>query len=283
MLSPLLLSLCLGSGFFAPLAKKTALHGAAASFNVTVLEKSTGRVLCEEGHQETLEVYPASAMKVFVVATVLRKIDEGALTLETPITITQTNANVDCGGSCGQWSKGKVRPLKDLLRATIIDSHNITTNQLMDLVGKDSINDVALEFGAASTVIRRKVYGTVDPEPEIKERNSSSAKDLTTFYQNLHTDRGELLSETSRRFFLELLRSTRHNDRLNATYPKTLPFYHKTGSTSRAAADAGYFEWKDRVVFIAGLIESPGPVRGGRWDFQLLVRFGRDVFAKLKR
>jgi hypothetical protein len=42
--------------------------------------------------------------------------------------------------------------------------------------------------------------------------------------------------------------------RLNAEFPETLKFFHKTGSTSDSASDAGYFRYDDEIdIVLVGL------------------------------
>lgn len=274
---------CFTNQFFNKYVKVAKTHNATVGYGLTVLDSHTGSVKCTELWNPNLPIYPASSIKVFVVAAALKMIDQGKLKFNQLISITQSNANNDCGGPCGKWFFGAQRPLKELLAATIIESNNITTNQLMDLVSKDYINELAQEYGTSQTIIRRKVYASVNPEPEILERNQTTVQDLMNFYKELHFNERNILKEELRSYFLTLLKSTKHNNRLNRFFKEDHDFFHKTGSTSRSAADAGYLVIGNDVIIIAGLQESPKKVAGDRWDFRQLALIGREIVNAISR
>lgn len=277
-------SLCLGPNYFKKYADFAAARGAKVSYKLEVFNLKNKNLICENSWHKDQVVYPASTMKVYVVAAALNLVDQGHLSLEDTYTIDQVNADVDCGNRpCGTWGIGKKTTLKRMLEVTIQYSNNITTNQLMDIVTKKQINVFAKSMGAKNTIIRRKVYATVNPEPHIIERNETTAQDLANFYYNIYFNEQKQLSESSREFFLKLIGNIKSNNRLNRHFKRKQKFYHKTGSTSKSASDAGFYILKDKLVIITALQESKKRVgRGKRWDFAQLARMGRDIFSKIK-
>ena len=275
---------CLGPEYFGKYANFAQSKGAKVSYTLQVIDKKSGTILCHNGWNKNGIVYPASTMKVFVVAAALSLVDQNVFEMSQIFEIDQVNANTDCGNKpCGVWSKGYRASLQKMMSVTIRYSNNITTNQLIDIVGKEYITRFAQKFGAKNTKIVRKVYATVNPEPNIHERNETTSFDLASFYYNLYFNKN-FLSAESRQYLLRLLKTTTHNNRLNLHIKHKYDFYHKTGSTSRSASDAGFLHLNEnQIVIISALQESKKRIpRGRRWDFALLARMGKEIIKKLE-
>lgn len=243
------------------------------SFLMAAIDGRTGETLCEDGVAPERVIYPASAIKTLVAVAVLRKVDSGDLALLQPVTVDQPNAPEECDASgCWDYADGRRSDVSRLLSAMIRRSSNVATNQLVDLASKAWINSTADAAGAPALRVHRKLYVTIDPEPGIAERNAATAIALGELYRELATGRLGLLSVESRALLVEMLGSTRHNNRLNARFPPGISFFHKTGSTSRTSADAGFYRvGDDRVVIIAGLQAFR--------DFGSLVRIGEAAYG----
>ena len=93
-----------------------------------VVEPTTGQVLYEKNSNQP---YPtASMMKMMTLLVVMDQIQSGALTLETPVTIS-ANASKK-GGSQVYLREGESFPVKDLIAATMVHSANDAATALAE-------------------------------------------------------------------------------------------------------------------------------------------------------
>jgi beta-lactamase class A len=122
----------------------------------------------EYGHNATTPMYLSSAIKVAVMMEVLRQVDAGALTLDTPIRFEPEDVR-DGMGPMAKVSPGAVLPVRTLLEYMMVHSDNAAADLLMGQVGIDRVN-AGLErrgvrFGPLVTLLddRRHVYGKLDP------------------------------------------------------------------------------------------------------------------------
>jgi beta-lactamase class A len=258
---------------FATLGEATALS--RSSFGMAVLRPADGQLLCADFVQGDQNIYPASTIKTLIAMATLEEVDAGVLRLDGTVAISQPNAAQECKAwGCSSYGPGGKVTLRKLLRDSITISNNIATNQLIDLAGKDSINALADRLGAPGLRVFRKVYDSVDPEPQITTRNRATAEAFIELYRETATGRLGILSEASRAILVQDLGDQKINGSLNRDFPKAVRFFHKTGNTSQVTGDGGWYALPDgRLVLLVGLQEFTqlGPLSG----FQTLGRIGR--------
>jgi beta-lactamase class A len=241
----------------------------AVGIEAAVLNLRTGQFEWREGIGAQRKIYPASTIKTLVALAVLRRVDEGTVTLEQEIRISQSNADAECARACDRYGLGKWVSVRRLLSDMMVWSSNIATNQLMDLVGRAWINATADALGAPSLRLYRKLYVRVNAEPEIEQRNEATARGLLQLYAGIAREKNSLLTASSRRFLLVLLARCRSRNRLNHSFPPEVVFFHKTGSTSQSSSDAGFYRLdSERVLIVAalqGFRSFPPLQKIGRW------------------
>jgi len=222
------------------LGKTLALN--ETSYKLSVVRRDSGAVLCEDSVQADQNIYPASTIKTLVAFAIMRKIDAGQLKLTQEIAIQQANAAVECQDwDCSIYGAGKKLTLQRLLWDMITMSNNLAANQLIDVATKPFINQTADILNAHSVQVVRKVYNIQDPEPTNPLHNSATADGFVQVFREISSGRLKILSETGRAFLVNLLKNQHWNDSLNAKWPNTVTFYHKTGDTSSATADTGFY------------------------------------------
>ena len=113
--------------------------------------------------------YLASMVKVPVAIAVLRAVESGRLTLETPVTVRASDY-VDGAGSTNHATVGAQRTVRALIDQMIIHSDNTASDMLIDLVGLKAVNEVVQSLvpegiGRITTLgdVRRQVYGQLTP------------------------------------------------------------------------------------------------------------------------
>lgn len=128
------------------------------------IARATGEVLAERLPDEPF--YPASTVKLAVLAAVGRKLETGELTLEQPLVSRDTFASAVAGSpdyqlvpddvDHGMAPAGSPMPLADVVERMIVVSSNEATNLLYELIGFDGVNQVLADAGAQHSQVRRK-------------------------------------------------------------------------------------------------------------------------------
>ncbi|WPB57965.1 serine hydrolase [Xylophilus sp. GOD-11R] len=116
--------------------------------------------------------YFASTVKVPIAIAVLRAVERGRLTLDTPVLLRATDY-VDGAGSTNRRPPGAHIAVRKLLEQMIIYSDNTASDLLIGLVGIDEVNAVVRSlvprgFGRITRLadVRRAIYGGLDPAAE---------------------------------------------------------------------------------------------------------------------
>lgn len=131
-----------------------------------------------------------------------------------------------------------VPTLADLPRAMVAVSDNVATNELIDLLGMDAINDAADRLGTTDTHLGRKMMATLEGDEQSTgdgPTNATSPRDCLRFFLDFH--RESTLSTDSydamRDPFLKA----------DTTFGRYLPYgtsvANKTGWVPSASLDAG--------------------------------------------
>lgn len=128
------------------------------------IARASGEVLAERLPDE--KFYPASTVKLAVMAAVGRQLETGELTLEQPLTSKDTFASAVAGApdyqlvpddvDHGMAPAGSPMPLADVVERMIVVSSNEATNLLYELIGFDGVNQVLADAGAVNSQVRRK-------------------------------------------------------------------------------------------------------------------------------
>lgn len=150
-LLPLLLSLSLtATGLQAAKAARPAYAGAI------VTDADSGRVLFEDNADVVSP--PASMTKLMTFAVVHDRVAAGALTPETPVTVTAEDSKI--GGTQVWLKQGETFPVEDLIYAMLIQSGNDTAHALARASAGSAaafvelMNAKARELGMTHTTFR---------------------------------------------------------------------------------------------------------------------------------
>jgi len=148
------------------LERAATLPGATA-FGVYVRDLDTGDALSFHGAERW---YLASSVKVPVAIAVLRSVERGAFTLDTPLTLREADY-VDGAGPTKRQAAGTPLTVRWLLEQMIVFSDNTASDMLIELVGLPAVNAVAQEAapGGLERIttladVRRHAYAQLTPE-----------------------------------------------------------------------------------------------------------------------
>ena len=169
----------------------TAVDNALQSFTGVLGCYAKNLTTGEEFGYRADEVMPtASVIKVPIMAELYRQVEEEMVDLEQRVTIEAD----DWTGGTGvlkTFMPGLQPTIMDLCRLMIIVSDNVATARLVNILGKDQINQSLREWGLSTTELRYNMQLGGD----IRQYAVSSTRDLGRMYELISTD-GFLTAES---------------------------------------------------------------------------------------
>ncbi|MEX2272338.1 MAG: serine hydrolase [Vicinamibacterales bacterium] len=189
--------------------------------------------------------HAASTMKVPVMIEAFRQADAGTLSLDQPISITNTFKSIVDGSpyemsvtedSDGEVYKaiGKTLTVRQLVMASITVSSNLATNILIETLGAGNVRKTVSALGGDGMLVLR---GVEDQKAFDKGlNNATSARALMVLMEKIA--RGQAVSPAASRAMADILRMQQFNDAIPAGIPAGVPVGHKTGSITRISHDA---------------------------------------------
>lgn len=159
------------SDFLAEIAERSGLSNQA---KITICHLQSHRCRRLRGNEHPVSA--ASLMKLPVAVAVMNKLTTENIRFDTPIYVDPSNYTEDASDI---WV-GQKYPIDKVLNQMIAKSSNIATNQLIDYLGWDYINQVLAERGFKDTRISFKVMGDrIMPSNPGYGRNLVTSDELT--------------------------------------------------------------------------------------------------------
>lgn len=226
--------------------------------------------------------HAASTMKVPVMIELFRQVDAGIVTLDDPITVTNTFKSIVDGSpyelsatedSDGEVYKaiGKTMTLRQLITASIIVSSNLATNILIEKLGAENVRKTVAALGGDGMVVLR---GVEDQKAFDKGlNNATTARALMVLMEKIA--RGDAVSRNASRAMADILRMQQFNDAIPAGVPPGVPVGHKTGSITRIHHDAA-------IVYAAKpyvLVVLTRGIQDGKVSAKLMADISRVIYA----
>ena len=226
--------------------------------------------------------HAASTMKVPVMIELFRQVDAGIVTLDDPITVTNTFKSIVDGSpyelsatedSDGEVYKaiGKTMTLRQLITASIIVSSNLATNILIEKLGAENVRKTVAALGGDGMVVLR---GVEDQKAFDKGlNNATTARALMVLLDKIA--RGQAVSQAASRGMADILRMQQFNDAIPAGIPPGVPVGHKTGSITRIHHDAA-------IVYAAKpyvLVVLTRGIQDGKVSAKLMADISRVIYA----
>lgn len=227
-----------------------------ASIVVARLDLAAGPVTLEPD----LPLYPASMIKVPLVAAALSEIGSGQLPpLDSTVEIDA--ANMTANDAASELIPGYEATLRELMWLAIARSDNVATNVLFDVVGRERATQVAQEkLGLRATAFYRKLSGSDplidDPGWDGIHRNAHPAADCAHLMRSIAEN---AIPHAS--LLREMLAAQEWNEKLNGGLLSWDRFAHKTGDTSEVTHDGGILVTGEgkrfTIVVYTGLPSTP--------------------------
>ena len=251
---------------------------AAGHIGVYYENLETGeRVRAVKGGGELFEA--ASVIKLWIMSAVFERAEQGSLDMDRKVRVKAEDmvpfpglADYRCDKAEGHLTEdmfpesgilnflepGLELSIRDLVHMMILISDNTATNVLIDLLGKDEINENIRRIGAEHTVLERKLF---DTRPEVLGReNMITLEETADYLRGVY--RGRLISPEASREVCAILQNQQNTYKI-PFYIRKLPIAHKTGEDSGIENDCGivFGEQPFIMCFLANEADEPEAVR----------------------
>jgi len=205
----------------------------------------------------------ASTIKIPVMIEAFRQVQEGSLSFEDSMTVTNQFTSLVDGSNYTLYFRRrpylyaerrfkKKVSVHDLVYYMITVSSNIATNLLIDKVGPERINETIREMGAMDTQV---VNGVLDSVARARgQDNMTSAHDLMIILDAI-VDKKVVSTEACDQM-IDILLQQRHRDRIPAKLPAEAKVAHKTGTMNRLYHDAGVIFLPDGRAYILAILSQ---------------------------
>jgi beta-lactamase class A len=250
--------LLLLTAFQLPPQKSDAIIGVAA------LHVESGRRVSIRGDER----FPMGSVYKFPIAlTVLRRVDEGKLSLDQELTIEPKD--FPRGWSPlrdGAHGKPITLSLRELLRHMVSNSDNTASDALLRLVGPRSVSKRMEELGVGGIRVDRseaqlaadlsKPNGHANYALDV--RDTSTPEEMATLLFAFHRHRDGLTTESHDLLARWMTESTTGAHRIRAAVPPGAVVMHKTGTMPGTTNDAAIVTSPDGKSHIVLVIFSKG-------------------------
>ena len=190
--------------------------------------------------------HAASTMKTPVMIEIYKQSSEGMFNLTDSVLVKNEFKSIvdgstfsmdidrDSGDDFYEFL-GQKKTISDLVNNMIIESGNLATNILIDLVGAENVTKSMRHLGANNIQVLRGVEDIKAYDMGLN--NTTTAYDLLLIYEALAE--GKVISRGKCEEMISILIHQKHNDMIPALLPVSVKVAHKTGSISGVKHDSG--------------------------------------------
>jgi len=166
------------------------------------------------GINEREKFNPASLLKITTVASILSLVEEKALSLDTKVELTEDD--LDYGSGTLYKTKGSNVTVEELIKRTLVESDNVATITLLQLISGEKWIEARLGMGLPLVSIAESANGT-----------SLNPEEISNVFHSLYY--AGYLSRASSNWVLSLLSETDFKEGIPAGVPDEIKVAHKIG------------------------------------------------------
>lgn len=193
--------------------------------SVQIKFPETGEIYC---YSEDKQLWAASVIKLPILCYFFEKVSQETIDPEVLTTIKSENF-VRGTGIVHLLDHSREYSYMDLVKLMIILSDNAATNEIVDLLGWENINNWLSEQGMINSTFKHKMMIAAGRGP-----NLTTAFDTTLLLENLYFKKYPFSEE-----MINLLNEVKLRDRIPVFLPNDIVVAHKTGSLPQAVHDVG--------------------------------------------
>ncbi len=225
-----------------------------AQVAVAYVDSATGRSL----YRNADSVYhAASTMKVPVMMELFRQAGSGGFSLDQPLLLVNEFRSIADGSPFTVTPEddadtslyaqlGSRVPVRDLLQRMITRSSNLATNQLIALVGAESVTAMIRRLGGQRMTVLRGVEDLKAFERGMN--NVATARDLAILLSAITQARPEIRAHSAE--MLNILFAQEFNEKIPAGLPPGTRVAHKTGEITAHSHDAAIVYPANRKPYV---------------------------------
>ena len=200
---------------------------------------------------EKMVIPSASTIKILIMIEALNQVLKGKYQLEEKFSIMEEDK---VAYSIISELTTDFYTLQDLITLMIIVSDNTATNVLIDLLGFDTINDIAVEIGLQNTRLQRKM---MDFEAAKKgKQNITTAMDMAVLMEKIWNM--QILNEDLCNHAINVLKRQKDKMMLGRYISEDILIAHKTGDLANLNHDIGIF-YLPKQTYLLGVFVTDAP------------------------
>jgi len=233
---------------FDTIAPVTPLETYIAQFHdktiaVAVHDLETGKEIYINADES---FHPASTYKVHVMMEVFRQAQEGILSLDDGLRITNSFTSIadqsrfsllesDDAEQTLYPRIGESESIAELTRLMIVRSSNLAMNILLEKLGTKNVNDFIRALGIEGVTVIRGIEDNA--AYRLGMNNSATACGLTQTMKLIAE--GKVVSKEASERMIEIMLGQEFNESIPALLPRPVKVAHKTGWTGDVYHDTG--------------------------------------------
>jgi beta-lactamase class A len=212
---------------------------------------------------EKINFHAASTMKTPVLIEAYKHAKGGKFSIDDSLIIKNEFKSIVDGSAYSLNPKddsetdlykkaGKKVKIYDLLYQMIIQSSNLATNIIIDLVGAQNANKTMREMGAMDIQVLRGVEDNKAFRAGLN--NTTTAYDQMLIFTQMA--QGHVVDKQSSDAMIDILLDQKFNDKIPAKLPKKVKVAHKTGWITGVNHDAGIVILPDGRKYVLVLLSK---------------------------
>jgi len=212
---------------------------------------------------EKINFHAASTMKTPVLIEAYKQANEGNFSINDSLVVKNEFKSIVDGSNYSLdpkddsetelYSKaGKKLKIYELLYLMIIQSSNLATNIIIELVGADNANKTMREMGAHDIQVLRGVEDTKAYRAGLN--NTTTAYDQMLIFSKMAE--GLTVDKQSSEAMINILLDQKFNDKIPAKLPNKVKVAHKTGWITGVNHDAGIVILPDGQKYVLVLLSK---------------------------
>lgn len=211
-------------------------RGLSGTVAVSLLYPETGESY--EYHADET-IYPASVIKIALLVEFFHQVTTGLIDPNRRIKVTKEN-RVEGSGVIKLMHPDNEYTLKDLATLMITHSDNSATNQLIDILGTENINQCLNQNGMTHSIFKHKMM-----IPAGKGPNETTARDIGRLLERIYRHQVDHAEE-----IVTIMNEVILRDRIPRDLPNEVRVAHKTGDAEELVHDAGIIYAKNPFILV---------------------------------